>query len=50
VSAFFHATGSFFGHLAAVNFVALAIACALQVTRLVVRTRAWRNIIAAAYP
>jgi len=50
LSTFFHAVGSFFGHLAAVNFAALGIACALQVTRLAVRTRAWRNIVAAAYP
>jgi uncharacterized membrane protein YbhN (UPF0104 family) len=50
VGTFFHAVRSFFEHLAAVDFAALAIACALQVTRLVVRTRAWRNIIAAAYP
>ena len=50
MSSFFHAVGSFFGHLAAVNFAALALACALQLARLAVRTRAWRNIIAAAYP
>ena len=48
--AFFHAANQFFGHLAAVDFRALGIAAAFQVLRLVVRTRAWRNIIAAAYP
>jgi uncharacterized membrane protein YbhN (UPF0104 family) len=48
--AFFHGADVFFDHLAAVNFGALAIALTFQALRLVVRTRAWRNIIAAAYP
>jgi uncharacterized membrane protein YbhN (UPF0104 family) len=47
---FLHDAGVFFGHLAAVNFGALGIALAFQVLRVVVRTRAWRNILAAAYP
>ncbi len=47
---FLHAVGSFFAHLAAVDFAALGIACGLQALRLTVRTAAWRNIIAAAYP
>ena len=47
---FFHGAGVFFHHLAAVNFGALGIALGFQALRLVVRTRAWRNIIAAAYP
>jgi uncharacterized membrane protein YbhN (UPF0104 family) len=47
---FFNAVREFFDHLAAVNFGALGIACAFQIGRLLVRTRAWRNIIAAAYP
>jgi len=50
VHAFFHATGQFFTHLASVDFHALGIAALFQVLRLVVRTRAWRNIVAAAYP
>jgi uncharacterized membrane protein YbhN (UPF0104 family) len=50
VHVFFHDAGVFFGHLAAVNFGALAIALALHALRVIVRTRAWRNIIAAAYP
>ena len=50
MSTFFHAVRSFFEHLAAVEFKFLALACALQLARLVVRTRAWRNIVAAAYP
>ena len=47
---FLHAVGSFLAHLAAVDFAALGIACGLQALRLTVRTAAWRNIIAAAYP
>ena len=47
---FFHGAGVFFHHLAAVNFGALGIALGFQALRLIVRTRAWRNIIAAAYP
>jgi len=50
VATFFHAVRAFFEHLAAVDFGALAIACAFQIGRLLVRTRAWRNIVAAAYP
>jgi uncharacterized membrane protein YbhN (UPF0104 family) len=50
VHVFLHDAGLFFRHLAAVNFGALGIALALQALRLVVRTRAWRNILAAAYP
>jgi uncharacterized membrane protein YbhN (UPF0104 family) len=47
---FFHDAGLFFRHLAAVNFGALGIAIAFQALRLIARTRAWRNIVAAAYP
>jgi uncharacterized membrane protein YbhN (UPF0104 family) len=47
---FLHDAGTFFHHLAAVDFRALGIAYAFHLLRLVVRTRAWRNIIAAAYP
>ena len=50
VHAFLHDGRVFFTHLAAVDFHALGIACAFQVLRLVVRTRAWRNIIQASYP
>jgi uncharacterized membrane protein YbhN (UPF0104 family) len=50
VTTFFQAVRAFFEHLAAVNFSALAIGCAFQIGRLLVRTRAWRNIVAAAYP
>lgn len=48
--AFFRAVGEFFGHLAAVDFGALGVACAFQALRLFVRTRAWRNIVQASYP
>ena len=47
---FLHDAGVFFRHLAAVDFGALGIALALHALRVVVRTRAWRNILAAAYP
>jgi uncharacterized membrane protein YbhN (UPF0104 family) len=50
VDAFFDAVRSFVEHLAAVDFSALAVACGFQIARLLARTRAWRNIIAAAYP
>jgi uncharacterized membrane protein YbhN (UPF0104 family) len=50
VHAFFHAADQFFAHLASVDFRALGTAALFQILRLVVRTRAWRNIIAAAYP
>lgn len=50
MQAFWHAADEFFGHLAAVDFRALGMAALFQVLRVVVRTRAWRNIIAAAYP
>jgi uncharacterized protein (TIRG00374 family) len=50
VHVFLHDAGLFFRHLAAVNFGALGIALAFQALRLIARTRAWRNIVAAAYP
>jgi uncharacterized membrane protein YbhN (UPF0104 family) len=50
VHVFLHDAGLFFRHLAAVDFGALGIALAFQALRLVARTRAWRNIVAAAYP
>jgi uncharacterized membrane protein YbhN (UPF0104 family) len=50
VHVFFHDVSVFLDHLTDVEFKALAIALLLQALRLAVRTRAWRNIIAAAYP
>ena len=47
---FFHDAGVFFHHLTDVDYHALGFAILFQILRLVVRTRAWRNIIAAAYP
>jgi glycosyltransferase 2 family protein len=50
VRAFFHAVEVFFGHLAAVGWAALAIALLLHFLKVGLRTVAWRNILAAAYP
>jgi uncharacterized membrane protein YbhN (UPF0104 family) len=47
---FWHGVQQFFGDLASVDFRALGLAALFQVLRVVVRTRAWRNIIAASYP
>jgi uncharacterized membrane protein YbhN (UPF0104 family) len=45
-----HAVSVFFGHLAAVHWEWLGLAAAAQVSKLLVVSRAWRNIVAAAYP
>jgi glycosyltransferase 2 family protein len=50
VSEFFHAVAVFFDELASVGWGALAIALGLHFGKLVLRTFAWRNILAAAYP
>jgi uncharacterized membrane protein YbhN (UPF0104 family) len=50
VHAFFHAVSTFFGHLAAVSWTALAIAVACHCLRLLSRVPAWRNILRASYP
>jgi uncharacterized membrane protein YbhN (UPF0104 family) len=50
VSEFFHAVGVFFDELASVGWGALAIALGLHFGKVVLRTFAWRNILAAAYP
>jgi uncharacterized protein (TIRG00374 family) len=50
VGEFFHAVGVFFNELAAVGWGALAIALGLHFGKVVLRTFAWRNILAAAYP
>jgi uncharacterized membrane protein YbhN (UPF0104 family) len=47
---FFHAVEVFFEHLAAVGWGALAIALLLHFVKVALRTFAWRNILAAAYP
>lgn len=47
---FFHALGVFFDELASVSWPALGIALGLGVTKVLLRTVAWRNIIRASYP
>jgi uncharacterized membrane protein YbhN (UPF0104 family) len=50
VHAVIHNIGVFFGHLAAVGWVWLGVALACQLTKLTCVSRAWRNILATAYP
>lgn len=45
-----HDIGIFFAHLADVSWTALATALACQFVKLCCTSRAWRNIIASAYP
>ena len=47
---FFHAVHVFFDHLAGVGWMALAVGLAIHFARLLTRTVAWRNILAASYP
>ena len=44
------AVSAFYAHLAAVRWEPLGYACACQLAKLVVISRAWRNTLAAAYP
>jgi uncharacterized membrane protein YbhN (UPF0104 family) len=50
VGEFFHAVRVFGDQLAAVSWTALALALGLHFSKVLVRTFAWRNILAAAYP
>jgi uncharacterized membrane protein YbhN (UPF0104 family) len=50
LGAFVDAVQVFWHHLSAVRWTPLGIALALHLGKLVVRTFAWRNILAAAYP
>jgi uncharacterized membrane protein YbhN (UPF0104 family) len=50
VSSFFNAVEVFFDQLTAVKWTYLGWAVFFHLARLVVRTFAWRNILAAAYP
>jgi glycosyltransferase 2 family protein len=50
VGAFFHAVSVFFTHLAAVRWDALGLALACHIVKLLLRGRAWQNIVRAAYP
>ncbi|MBA3329941.1 MAG: flippase-like domain-containing protein [Actinobacteria bacterium] len=45
-----NAVEAFLGHLSAIAWSSLALALACHVAKLFARTRAWRGIIAAAYP
>jgi uncharacterized membrane protein YbhN (UPF0104 family) len=49
VHATWHAIAVFFGHLAAVRWQWLGLAAACQLLKLCAVSRAWRNIVAAAY-
>src|SRR5262249_25852788 len=50
VGEFFHALKVFGDQLADVGWFAVAIALALQLAKMVVRSIAWRNILQASYP
>jgi uncharacterized membrane protein YbhN (UPF0104 family) len=50
MDAFFHGVGSFFHHLATVHWQFLGLAVLCHVFRAVAVSRAWFNIIRAAYP
>ena len=50
MGAFLHAVGVFFDHLASVAPGPLALAILCHLAKMTCRSRAWRNIIAAAYP
>jgi uncharacterized membrane protein YbhN (UPF0104 family) len=50
VESFFDAIQSFFDHLTSVAWAPLGLAVLCHLGRIASRTRAWRNIVAAAYP
>lgn len=50
MGAFFHAVAVFFEHLTDVKWSAFGLAIACHVIKLLFRTRAWQNIVRAAYP
>jgi uncharacterized membrane protein YbhN (UPF0104 family) len=50
LGAFFDAVQTFWAHLSAVRWGPLGIALGFHVLKLIVRSFAWRNILAAAYP
>ena len=45
-----HAFAAFFEHLRAIAWTPVLLALLCQLAKTAVRTRAWRNILAAAYP
>jgi uncharacterized membrane protein YbhN (UPF0104 family) len=46
----FHALATFFDHLRAVDWEFIVLAVSAHLSKIFARTRAWRNILAAAYP
>jgi uncharacterized membrane protein YbhN (UPF0104 family) len=50
VSHYVHVVQHFFDQLAAVGWATLGVACGLHVVRLLLRSWAWKNILAAAFP
>jgi uncharacterized membrane protein YbhN (UPF0104 family) len=50
VDELFRAIESFFGHLTSIAWGALALALLCHLGRFAARSRAWRNVVAAAYP
>lgn len=50
VAGFLDAVDSFFDQLTSIALIPLALAIAAHLARIACRTRAWRNIVAAAYP
>jgi uncharacterized membrane protein YbhN (UPF0104 family) len=50
VESFFDAVGTFFETLTSVAWIPLGLAIICHLGRIAARTRAWRNILAAAYP
>jgi uncharacterized protein (TIRG00374 family) len=50
LGAFFHAVNVFFDHLTDVGWTALGLALACHLVKLLLRGRAWQNIVRAAYP
>ena len=50
LSQIFHALHVFVDHLRSVGWSSLAVAAGLHLCKMLARTRAWRNILAAAHP
>lgn len=50
MGAFFHAVAVFFHHLMEVKWSALGLALACHLLKLLLRARAWQNILRASYP
>lgn len=50
MTSFFHAVSVFFHHLAAVHWGMLALAVACHMCKVASVSRAWRNVVAVAYP